>query len=337
MSITKSFRTAAILLAIVLAGMTGAIYWQRAKQPRAVSDMTTASGRIEVERVDISTRLAGRLADITVREGDFIERGTVVARMDVAELMAQLASAKASVRRAAAMIGRAQAELGSREAELKLHEVQVRRAQELTKGVISQAEIDKRTAELDVAKAAVVVARANIIDAEAAKEAAEAQVVQLQVSIDDMVLKAPVAGRVEYKLVQPGEVIAAGGRVATLLDLSDVFMTVFLPTADVGRVALGAEARIVLDAGPQFVIPAFVSFIAAEAQFTPKYVETQNEREKLMYRVKLKIDPKLLETYRRHVKAGLTGTGYVLLGDGAQFPARLQPKLPEPTGTANVR
>jgi len=142
------------------------------------------------------------------------------------------------------------------------------------------------------------------------------------------VLRTPVSGRVEYKLVQAGEVIAAGGRVVTILDLTDVFMTIFLPTGEAGRVALESEARIVLDAVPDAVFPANVSFVAAEAQFTPKTVETLNEREKLMYRVKLAIDPKLLDTYRYYVKAGLTGNAYVQVRASATWPEWLAVRLP---------
>jgi HlyD family secretion protein len=112
---------------------------------------------------------------------------------------------------------------------------------------------------------------------------------------------------------------------------------VFLPTSEVGRVALGSEARIVLDATPQYVVPANVSFVAGEAQFTPKYVETRNEREKLMYRVKLKIDPKLLDTYRDYVKAGLTGTATVKVAVDAAFPEALTLRLPEPPRAGDAR
>ncbi len=147
-----------------------------------------------------------------------------------------------------------------------------------------------------------------------------------------MTLKTPVSGRVEYRLARAGEVLAAGGRVVTILDLTDVFMTIFLPTSQAGRVAHGSEARIVLDAAPSYVVPATVSFIAAEAQFTPKAVETSNEREKLMYRVKLAIDPKLLETYRDYVRAGLTGNAYVRTERAAEWPANLTPKLPPAPG-----
>jgi HlyD family secretion protein len=313
------------------------VFFGQSRAPELPAGIVQASGRIEVERVDIATKIAGRVAEIRVREGDYVEKGAVIVRMDTAELLAQLAFARATVRRAEQAIGKARAELGSREAELNLHEVVLRRALQLSRGVLSQADIDKRTAERDVAKASVVAAKANIADAEAARDAAEAQVKQIEVNIDDMTLTAPVGGRVEYRLVQPGEIVAAGGRTVTLLDVADVFMTVFLPTSEIGRVALGSEARIILDAAAQYVVPASVSFVAGEAQFTPKYVETRNEREKLMYRVKLKIDPKLLDVYRTYVKAGLTGTAYLKLSADAAFPERFEPRLPDPASLSNGR
>ena len=263
-------RNLVTLTAVAVAILLIWTYANKASTPRLGAGVVQANGRIEVERIDISTKIAGRVAEIRVREGDYVEKGAVVVRMDTAEMAAQLSFARATVRRAEQVIGKAKAELGIREAELNLHEVVLKRALRLSRGVMSQAEIDKRTAERDVAQAAVVGARASIADAEAAREAAEAQVRQIEVNIEDMTLTAPVAGRVEYRLVQPGEVVSPGGRTVTLLDTSDVFMTIFLPTMDVGRVAYGSPARIVLDAAAQFVIPATVSFVAGEAQFTPK-------------------------------------------------------------------
>jgi len=189
--------------------------------------------------------------------------------------------------------------------------------------------VDQRKAQHSVAEAQILLARAALEDARAAKSVAEAQVTQIEATLADSTLHTPVSGRVEYKLVGPGEVVAAGGRLVTILDLTDVFMTIFLPTGQAGRLALGSEARIVLDADPSYVIPVTVSFVAAEAQFTPKTVETAEEREKLMYRVKLAIDPKLLETYRKYVKAGLTGNAYVRLDPDAIWPAHLEPRLPD--------
>ena len=124
-------------------------------------------------------------------------------------------------------------------------------------------------------------AKSQIVSAEALVEAAQATVERIQADLDDSVLKAPRDGRVQYRVVQPGEVVAAGGAVLNMVDLSDVYMTFFLPTSDAGRVALGAEARIVLDAAPEYVIPARISYVADVAQFTPKTVETEDERQKL--------------------------------------------------------
>src|SRR6516162_3248360 len=121
---------------------------------------------------------------------------------------------------------------------------------------------------------------------------------------------APRSGRVQYRVAQPGEVLSAGGRVLNLVDLGDVYMTFFLPTRDAGRVGLGAEARLILDARPDLVIPAQISFVADVAQFTPKTVETASEREKLMFRVRARIDPELLEKHIRYVKTGLPGVAF---------------------------
>lgn len=313
---------AVVLLALMLAGSFGS--------SRAPAGLATANGRIEVERIDVATKYPGRVARITIREGDDVTAGSVLALMDTAEIEAQLAGAKASVRRARESIAKAEAEVALREAEHKLSELELARVKDLERRkVASTADLDRRTAQHDIAEAHILGARAAVRDSKAAVEVAEAQVAQLEVMIRDMTLTAPVDGRIEYKLVQPGTVIGSGARVATLLDLSDVYMTVFLPTGEAGRVSLGAEARIVLDAAPSFVIPATVSFVAAEAQFTPKTVETQNEREKLMYRVKLRIAPELLKRYRERVKAGLTGMAHVRLDPSRPWPTALATRLPD--------
>ena len=98
----------------------------------------------------------------------------------------------------------------------------------------------------------------------------------------------------QYRLARDGEVVAAGQRVLTILDLNDVYMTIYLPADEAGKLSLGDEARVILDSVPQYVFPATISFVATDAQFTPKSVETAEERQKLMFRVKLQGDPKVL-------------------------------------------
>jgi HlyD family secretion protein len=320
---------AGVLAVLVMAG-GGYLYWIHETAGRVPAGLASANGRIEVERVDIASKLPGRIAEIRIKEGDLVEAGSVIARLDTAELLAQLAAARASVQRAQAGIGRAEADIVIRQAEHHLSEVEMQRASELERRAAgTTAEAERRTAEYDVAGAQILGARAALEDAVAAKQQAEAAVAQIEAMIADTTLTTPATGRVEYKLVQTGEVVAAGGRVATVLDVDDVYMTIFLPTGAAGSVAMGSEARILLDAAPDYVIPATVSFVSAQAQFTPKAVETENEREKLMYRVKLSIDPALLARYRDYVKSGLTGNAYVKIDPAAAWPASLAPRLPD--------
>lgn len=324
-------RIAPILIIVVLAAAAAAGYaYLQQRATRVPPGLAQANGRIEIQRVDVATKFTGRLAEVRVNEGASVEKGEIVASIDTTELRAQLAAAEAAVHRAHQSIGQAEAEVALREAQLNLAEVQLQRIVQLVPAnAASKAQLDQRTAERDVAKASLDGAKVAVEDSKAATQAAEAQVAQIEAQIADMTLKAPVSGRVEYRLAQAGEVVAAGGRVLTLIDLSDVHMTIFLPTNDAGRVALGSEARIVLDSAPGYVVPATVSFVAAEAQFTPKYVETANEREKLMYRIKLHIDPKIIETYRDYVKPGLTGNAYVKIKPRATWPTDLAPRLPD--------
>ena len=131
----------------------------------------------------------------------------------------------------------------------------------------------------------------------------------------------------QYQLARAGEVVAAGAPIVTILDLTDVYMTLFLPAADAGRLTVGDEARIVLDPVPDYIIPAKVSFVAADAQFTPKTVETKDERAKLMFRIKLKIDPDVLQQFYSRVKTGIRGMGFVRTKADVEWPADLQVKF----------
>ena len=133
----------------------------------------------------------------------------------------------------------------------------------------------------------------------------------------------------QYRVAQPGEVLAGGGTVLNLVDLNDVYMTFFLPETVAGRIALGSEVHIILDAAPGTVIPARVSFVATTAQFTPKTVETASERQKLMFRVKARIDPALLKRNVKQVKTGLPGVAWLKLDAQASWPAELAVKAPQ--------
>lgn len=325
----KWLRTTLVVLLLAGGAAGGGYYWWQTQQDRLPDHIASGNGRIEAEEVHVATRYAGRVAEVLVEEGDTLEAGQVLARMDTAELMASLAKAEAEVAQAQEDVAEADAQIAQRVSEYKFAQQELARATFLiNKGHVSQARLDQRQTERDAAKAALEAARAHLLSTERAVESAAAEARRVQTQIDDAELKTPRDGRVQYRLAEPGEVLAAGGKVVTVLDLSDVYMTIFLPTAQVGRVLIGSEARIILDAAPEYVIPASVSFVAAEAQFTPREVETRSEREKLMFRLKVKIDPALLLLHREKVKTGLPGEAYVLLGSDGGWPARLAVKLP---------
>lgn len=323
-------RTHLALLAVVVigAGAAGYVWWQnhRGGLPDYIA---SGSGRIEAEEVHVATKYPGRVAEVLANEGDMVAAGQVLARMDSAELRAELAAARAAVAQAEENVAEARAQIVQRQSELRFAEQELQRAQTLvTKEHISQQQADQRRAEHDTAKAALEAAEARLASTRRAVEAAKAQAERIETQLAESTLAAPRAGRVQYRLAEPGEVLASGGRVVTLLDLTDVYMTIFLPTADIGRLLVGNEARIILDAVPQYVIPAQVSFISAEAQFTPREVETRSEREKLMFRVKVKIDPALLIAHIEKVRTGLPGEAYVMLGGGHTWPERFAVNLP---------
>ncbi|MEZ5546154.1 MAG: efflux RND transporter periplasmic adaptor subunit [Pseudomonadales bacterium] len=325
----KHVRILSIIFVLAGAFAFGGYYWWHQQLNQLPEYIVSGNGRIESQEIHIATKYPGRVAQVLVQEGDMVEADQVLARMDTAELEANFAKAKANIAQAQGSVTEAKAVIAQRESELKLAQQELDRASSLVqKGHISKEYLDQRQASRDSASATIVAARARLTSTLRAVESAMAELQRIQTQINDSVLKAPRMGRVQYRLAEPGEVLAGGGKVITLLDLSDVYMTIFLPTTHVGRVFIGSDARIVLDALPELVIPAKVSFIAAEAQFTPKQVETRTEREKLMFRLKVKIDRELLLAYIEKVKTGLPGEAYIQLGSNLQWPDHLAVKLP---------
>jgi HlyD family secretion protein len=328
----KTATAVATVLALALVGGAGgwAVWTNQQLSHQGPQGILKANGRLEVERLEIATKFPGKIKSISVEEGELVQAGAVVAQLETADLQAQLAGVQAMAQRAAQATARAQGETRVRQVQLRVAQMELDNTVELRKkALVSNAEVDRRTAQRDGEIAGVSVATAAIGEAQAARQEAEAGMQRLRIAIEDHTLRAPVEGRIEYLVAEPGSVIPSGGRVVTVLNTSTVHMTVFLPTSVAGRLKVGDEARMVLDAAPQYVIPAKVSYVAAEAQFTPKYVETSVERDKLMYRVKLKIAPELTTHFSDYVKAGLTGDGYVRVEPQAAWPANLAVKLPQ--------
>ncbi|MDR3468838.1 MAG: HlyD family efflux transporter periplasmic adaptor subunit [Xanthobacteraceae bacterium] len=315
------------VLALAVAAYVGWREFNRSPYPDWI---VSSNGRLEAEQVDITSKYPGRIAQVLVEEGQMVDAGAVVVRLDAAETEAQLRAAEAQVRRATQAIDEAEHAVTLRASVLTLAKQELARTADLhEKGYATGETLDQRRAATDAAEAAVAAGVSSVGEAKAALEAAQADVVRLKAVLADMVLTAPRRGRIQYKLMQAGEVAGAGSRILTLIDLADVYLTVFLPADAVGRLAVGDEARIILDPVPQYVVPASVSFVAADAQFTPKSVETAEEREKLTFRVKLRIPSELLQKFESQVKTGVRGLGFVRTRSDRPWPDALQTRLPQ--------
>ena len=349
----KAALSAAALLGVAVAAY---VLWTGLHKDGLGEGFVSGNGRIEATEIAIATKLGGRLKEVLVNEGQFVTAGQLLARMDILSLQAEREEAVARLQQAREAVGSARvavaqrnsdykaalAIVAQRESDLDTAQRRLPRAEKLAKEGFysdqvldddrarvrtSQAALAAARSQADAAKTAIAAAGTQVTGAQANVKALEATLQRIDVELADSDLKAPRDGRVQYLVARPGEVLGAGGRVLNLLDLSDVYMTFFLPETAAGRVALGSEVRLVLDIAPQFVIPAKVSFVASAAQFTPKTVETASERQKLMFRVRAQIDRELLLKHLEQVKTGLPGVAWLKLDPNAQWPERMAIKV----------
>src|SRR5262245_14541075 len=287
------------------------------------------NGRIEATQIDVSAKYAGRLATVNVNEGDEVTAGQEVARILSLETEAQLRGAQAQVLTAKQALAEAEALIAQRRSDLEFANNDVERGKPLVeKGYMTKQMFDQRVTKAEVAQAALHAVEAQHEAAQSQIKNAQAEVERIEAILVDLTLVSPRSGRVQYLIHRAGEVVDAGTRILTILDLNDVYMTIYLPAAQAGKLAIGDEARMILDPFPQYVVPATVSFVATEAQFTPKSVETAEEREKLIFRVKLQVDPKVLGKYHTEVKTGVRGMGFVRTDTAVSWPEDLAVKLP---------
>jgi len=345
----KTAITSALLLAAAAAALLG---WGPWREQGLGEGFVSGNGRIEATEIAIATKLAGRVEKILVAEGEFVKAGQPLAQMQIESLQAQREEALARLQQAQQAVSGAEVQVAQqeanyqatlavvaqRESDLDTAQRRLPRSEKLAQeGFFSsqlldddrakvrslQASVSAAKSQAKAAQVGISAARNQISGAQANVRALEATLARIDVELADSELKSPRDGRVQFLVAQPGEVLGGGGRVLNLVDLSDVYMTFFLPETVAGRVALGSDVRLVLDAAPQFVIPAKVSFVASTAQFTPKTVETASERQKLMFRVRAQIDPGLLQRHLEQVKTGLPGVAWLKLDPKAQWPAHL--------------
>ena len=321
-----------IIIALLVAIVVIAAGWYAYRQHNAgrlPAGIAQSNGRLELNRLDIASLYPGRVKAMLVDEGSEVKEGDVLVELSSDTSTSRVAAAKAQKQRAQESSARADAEIRTYEQQLKVAQLELDNALNMRReNLVSDSEVRKRRANRDSAAASVQAAKAARAESLAAVNAADAQESEAASANDDMTIRSPKAGRVEYKITEVGSVIAAGSKVVSLLDPSDVSMNIFLPNGQMSRLKVGDEARIVLD-GLNAVFPAQISFIASDAQFTPKAVETENERAKLMFKIRLKVPAETALKYRGLLKGGMTGNGYVRMDEQTLWPSNLAVKLPQ--------
>ena len=284
---------------LIIAAVAAAIYvWMSMDGDELGENFPSGNGRIEATEINLASKFPGRLAEVLVKEGDYVKEGQVLARLESDSMQAQLDEAKARYQEVLQSVATAEAQIALRQSELAAVQAGVKQSEAAfgaarsrfnrtnmlsREGAASKQELDDDRAQLIHAEASVSAAKAKVVSAQAAVDAAKSELVaigsridaalatvqRIELDINDNTLVAPRDSRVQIRLAEPGEVVAAGTRIMNLVDLSDVSMTFFLPETVAGRIAIGSEARIVLDVAPDSPIPAVITFVADIAQFTP--------------------------------------------------------------------
>jgi HlyD family secretion protein len=331
----KQLKLGIIAAAVLIAAFLGYKYWV-SQQNAVPKGIAYGNGRLEAKLVDITSKEALRVKDVLVDEGATVKPGQVLAHMDTVTLEAQLAEAKANVAAAQEKAAVARSSIARQKAQVDLAKIEEQRSGKLLKeNAGSQREYDVRKTAVETSQAGLGEEVAKLSTAEQQVEVAKANVATIQTRIDDATLTSPVLGRVLYRLAEPGEVLGAGGKVLTVVNLDDVYMEIYLPSEQAARATIGAEARMTVDYLPGWAAPGTVSFVSPEAQFTPKQVETRSERDKLMFRVKVQLPKAAVEKFADHIKTGVRGVGYVKLDPSTAWPEWLQ-HLIVPADTASA-
>ena len=326
-------------------------------QREAPSDAVRVSGHVEATEVQAAAEVGGRLVDLRVGEGDRVAAGSVIAQLDVRDVDLQIGRAKAEraaadaqlrllqagsrvedIRQAQAQVDAASAEVAAIEAERRSAELDLQRFEALLQANAgSQKQRDDASARVNVARereraagdrvraARETVARLQAgtrredIDAARARvSVVDAQLAQLDKARADATVVAPVSGIVTQKLVDAGEMVAPRMPLLVITDLDHAWANLFVPEPLMPRVALGQAVSVLTDAGDQ--VPGNVTFISPQAEFTPRNVQTADERSKLVYRIKVSVDN----------SAGV-------LKSGMPVDAELEPAAPKSQGAGGGR
>ena len=313
----KVIKKSVIVMVLVLLAGILIFYLYINKDKNAVpKGFVMGNGRLEATEVDIATKLAGRLTEVLVKEGDFVDKGQIVAKIDASTLQALLKQAEAEVKRAKQARETALSRVEGIRVKRDLALKELERSKTLfAKNIFTQQEHDRNQTVKETYDAEYAAAKSLIVETEGAIESAVAQTERLKTEINDCLLRSPIKGQVLSRLAEPGEILPNGGKALTIIDNTDIYMNVYLSEQYAGIIPLRGDTKVVLDAIPDRQFLAQVAYVSEKAQFTPKEVETTEERQKLVFRVKIRFqefnDPRL--------KPGMPGVAYIRLNPSAKW------------------
>ena len=281
----------------------------------APDEVIHLNGRIEAVTVDLGPRVAGRVIEVLVREGDRVRLGDVLVRVDLGETRVAVAREQAGVRAAearaedlrsgsrAAEIGVAEAEVADRRAAVALAAQETQRQSALAaEGIVAPRDLDQARTELERARAALKVGEERLAlaregsrpkqtaAARADADRAAAVLEQSVVLAKEGEIRAPADGVIVHRLAEPGQVVGVGQPAITMAFADRLFVRTFIPETRLGKVKLGFAAKVTVDAFPGREFAAHITEISPEAEFTPKAVETSTERVNLVYAAKADLD-----------------------------------------------
>jgi HlyD family secretion protein len=323
-----------IIVAVVVAGF---IYYFLTRDKKEGNEFIKVSGNIETTEVNVGFKVSGRIVSLSIQEGDWVEKGKVLAKLDDEDLRNRFELAKATLNSAQAKLSKLLAgsrpeELGEAEAVLFQAKSDLENKQahyERMKPLFGRGVIPKET--LDNAEAGYKIARANfqkatenynlvkegprkedIEDARAQVEQARASLKLTETQLGYTVLHSPLTGVVLVKSSEMGEVVNPGTSILTLADLGNVWLKAYIPETDLGKVKWGQEVVVTTDLRPRKEYKGKISFISSQAEFTPKSIQTEKERVTLVYRIKVDIP-----NPDRELKPGMPADGKIFLASSS--------------------
>jgi len=322
-----------LLVIFIVAGVSGLLFYFFTQDKEGGNTFIKVSGNIETTEVDVGFKIAGRIVSLSIQEGDWIEKGKVIAKLDDEDLRQRLELARATLRSAQARLkkllaGSRPEELGEAEATLNQAKFDLENKQAhyerikllFEKGVLPKETLDNAEAGFKIAKASLQKALENyqlvkegprkedIEDVRAQVEQAQASLKLAETQLSYTVLYAPISGMVLVKSGEMGEVVNPGTSILTLANIENVWLKAYIPETELSKVKWGQEVMVTTDLRPQKIYQGKISFISSQTEFTPKQIQTEKERVTLVYRIKVDI-PNL----DRELKPGMPADGKILL------------------------